>query len=185
ALKSASEGLFYELNGWFGKKHLWKLEDEVLPLENLPYITPKTKILVKLVQNSFKSVILCSYIDMVKQIEQQLIKSGKRVFILTGRSADKNKVLEEFKHSSKSASLVISPVGERDLDIPQADLLIIYDVVNTVKTVYQRLKRIRKGKIIILCYEDTSEEKKVSRLLENMVRRYPWSIKLNTTLNAK
>ena len=98
---------------------------------------------------------------------------------------DKNKVLEEFKHSTKSASLVISPVGERDLDIPQADLLIIYDVVNTVKTVYQRLKRIRKGKIVVLCYEDTSEEKKVSRLLENMARRYPWSIKLEPTLTAK
>ena len=159
------------------RKHLWRLEEEDLRL-HLPLIPPKMQILPKIVQHSPKSVILCSYIDTVEQIAQSLKKAGKEVFTLTGRSLDKNKTLAEFKTCNKPAGLVISPVGERDLDIPQADLLIVYDVVNTVKTVYQRLKRIRKGDIVILCYENTSEEKKVTRLLEKMVRRYPWSIKL-------
>ena len=66
-------------------------------------------------------------------------------------------------------------VGERDIDIPQADLLIVYDVVNTVKTMYQRMKRTRGGTVLTLCYRDTFEEKKVNRLLSEIAKRYPWS----------
>ncbi len=162
------------------KKHLWRLEENALKLDKLPAIPPKIMVLPNLVNSSNKSVILCSYIDTVKQITEYLSPS-KQMFNLTGRIIDKNKVLAEFKACDKPACLVISPVGERDLDIPQADLLILYDVVNTVKTVYQRLKRIRKGNVVILCYGNTSEEKKVGRLLEKMVSRYPWS--LTTTNN--
>ena len=71
--------------------------------------------------------------------------------------------------------LIMTSVGERDIDIPQADLLIVYDVVNTVKTMYQRMKRTRGGKVLCLCYQDTFEEKKVNRLLNEIAKRYPWS----------
>jgi ERCC4-related helicase len=72
----------------------------------------------------------------------------------------------------------MTSVGERDIDIPQADLLIVYDVVNTVKTMYQRMKRTRGGTVLCLCYNDTFEEKKVDRLLNEISKKYYWSSKI-------
>ena len=69
----------------------------------------------------------------------------------------------------------MTSVGERDLDIPQAKLLIVYDSINTVKTMYQRMKRTRGGLVLCLFYEKTFEERKITRLLREIGERYPWS----------
>ena len=69
----------------------------------------------------------------------------------------------------------MTAVGERDIDIPQANLMIVYDVVNTVKTMYQRFKRTRGGLVLFLCFRETFEERKVNRLLQEISKRYPWS----------
>ena len=69
-------------------------------------------------------------------------------------------------------------VGERDLDIPEAQLIVVYDSINTLKTMYQRFKRTRGGKVICLCYQNTSEQKKIKRVLTGVKEKYPWSVKV-------
>ncbi|MFX1508026.1 MAG: helicase-related protein, partial [Promethearchaeota archaeon] len=96
-------------------------------------------------------------------------------FLITGQVRKKIEVLNDFKRENNKAVLVMTAVGERDIDIPQANLMIVYDVVNTVKTMYQRFKRTRGGLVLCLCYRDTFEERKVNRLLQEISERYPWS----------
>ena len=72
----------------------------------------------------------------------------------------------------------MSPVGERDIDLPEAEKLVVFDCVRTVKTVYQRIKRIRGGHSIFLFYADTYEAKKVHSVISDLIERYPWSTKL-------
>ena len=72
----------------------------------------------------------------------------------------------------------MTSVGERDLDIPESKKIIVYDTVNTTKTMYQRFKRTRGGEVICMYYKDTSEEAKVKRLYKAIQEKYPWSINL-------
>ncbi|MHA1676142.1 MAG: hypothetical protein ACTSU6_03080, partial [Candidatus Njordarchaeales archaeon] len=60
----------------------------------------------------------------------------------------------------------------------EADLVLVHDVVNTVKTMYQRFKRGRRSFVLILVYKDTFEEIKVKKLLDRMQKLYPWSISI-------
>ncbi len=122
-----------------------------------------------------KSVILCSFLDTAQKLEEEIQKLGVTTFQVTGRVRNKIVILNSFKEVDKKAVLVMTAVGERDIDIPQANLLIVYDVVNTVKTMYQRFKRTRGGLVLCLCYSDTFEERKVDRLLQEISDRYPWS----------
>ncbi|MFW9853724.1 MAG: helicase-related protein [Candidatus Thorarchaeota archaeon] len=122
-----------------------------------------------------KTVVLCSYLDTAHLLEEEIGSIGITPFLVTGEIRHKGEVLNDFKEYSGTATLVVTSVGERDIDIPQADLLIVYDVVNTVKTMYQRMKRTRGGRVLCLCYQDTFEERKVSRLLREITQRYPWS----------
>lgn len=79
--------------------------------------------------------------------------------------------MREFRNYEGKSALVLSPVGERDLDLPQADTMVIRDVINTQKTMYQRVKRIRVGKVVFLVFAATSEEIKVDRLVEGIIRK--------------
>ena len=126
-----------------------------------------------------KTVVLSSYLNMVDDIEEMLEGDGVTVFKLTGKVQDKGAVLKAFRnHSGGRSALVLSPVGERDLDVPQAGIMIICDVINTEKTMYQRMKRIRGGNVVFLVYRDTTGERKVNRLIDQMVQKYPWSTKI-------
>ncbi len=40
---------------------------------------------------------------------------------------------------------------------------------------YQRMKRTRGGLVLCLYYKNTFEERNVSRLLQDIKKRYPWS----------
>jgi len=153
-------------------------------LADWPGITPKA-LKARDLASKGKTVILSSYLHMVSEIAKLLHEAGVRTFTLTGRTRDKREMLSKFKETRSPASLILSPVGERDLDLPQADLLIICDVVNTVKTIYQRMKRSRGGRVVFLVYAGTSEEEKVRRLIDNMMQRYPWSTKLGDTTPLK
>jgi ERCC4-related helicase len=126
-----------------------------------------------------KTVILCSYLDTAHLLVEEVRTKGFSPFLVTGEVKHKIEVLNEFKNYPKKAVLVMTSVGERDIDIPQADLLIVYDVVNTVKTMYQRMKRTRGGTVLCLCYQGTFEEKKVNRLFTEIAKRYPWSSIIN------
>lgn len=122
-----------------------------------------------------KTVVLCSFLDTAGSLQEGIEKMGVASFLITGQVRNKIAVLNSFKKADTKAVLVMTTVGERDIDIPQAKLLLVYDVVNTVKTMYQRFKRTRGGLVLCLCYRETFEERKVGRLLQEISIRYPWS----------
>ncbi|TXT54960.1 MAG: hypothetical protein BAJATHORv1_50213 [Candidatus Thorarchaeota archaeon] len=141
----------------------------------LPTISAKVTKAHQLILQRQKVVILSSYISMVNQMKRVLEKSNIQVLTITGKTRDKGKVLQEFRENPEARALVMSPVGERDLDIPQAELMIILDAINTSKTMYQKFKRTRGGLVVLLAYEGTSEERKMRRLMDNILEKYPWS----------
>lgn len=147
-------------------------------INSLPLQNNKIKAINKLIDdqpNNDKTVILCSYLDTATEIISTINKSGVKTFLVTGQVRYKATVLNEFKEYNGKAVLVMTSVGERDIDLPQAKLLIVYDSINTTKTMYQRMKRTRGGSVLCLYYQDTFEERKVSRLLRDISIRYPWS----------
>ncbi|MBN1330773.1 MAG: DEAD/DEAH box helicase family protein [Candidatus Heimdallarchaeota archaeon] len=158
------------------KKFLWKvpgIEPNMLP------VTPQKVIqVVQIAKSCNKTVVLCSYIATAKMICSYLTREKIKPYLITGQIFDKNTILQEFRKYNDKAALIMSPVGERDIDLPEADKLIIFDSVRTTKTVYQQLKRIRGGNGIFLYYENTYEEKKVQSIISTLLERYPWSTKI-------
>ena len=150
-------------------------------MHDWPKVTPKSLEARKLALKAKKTVILSSYLNVVNEIDRLLTQKGVQTFQLTGRTPNKQEVLAEFKEAKPPAAVILSPVGERDLDLPNADLLIICDTVNTTKTIYQKMKRSRGGRVTFLVYADTSESSKLRRLLDNIMERYPWSTRLGDT----
>jgi len=141
----------------------------------LPTVSAKALRVLELAATHNKTVVLTSYIKMVEQIRDVLEKSGLAVLTMTGGTRDKGQTLKQFKEEGDKQVLVMSPVGERDLDIPQADLMVVCDTINTTKTMYQKFKRTRGGLVLLLAYAGTSEERKVRRLMKSILERYPWS----------
>ena len=141
----------------------------------LPDVSSKAIRVVEIAKRYDKTLVLTSYLEMVSQLEELLTKSGLSVLTVTGQTRDKGEVLREFREDATKRVLIMSPVGERDLDIPQADIMIVCDVINTVKTMYQKFKRTRGGVVILLAYQGTSEERKVRRLMKTVLEKYPWS----------
>ena len=146
-----------------------------------PKVTPKSIEARDQALGVKKTVILSSYLNVVSEIDVLLKEKGVQTFQLTGRTMDKQAVLSEFRQTKPPAAVILSPVGERDLDLPEADLLIICDTVNTPKTIYQKMKRSRGGRVVFLVYSNTSEVTKLHRLLDNIMERYPWSTRLGNT----
>ncbi|MBD3407818.1 MAG: hypothetical protein GF411_16990 [Candidatus Lokiarchaeota archaeon] len=141
----------------------------------LPTISAKVTKAHKIAAKHQKTLILSSYLSMVKQVKQVFEKSGMPVLTITGKTRDKGEVLREFKENPEIRALAMSPVGERDLDIPQAEIMVIMDAINTSKTMYQKFKRTRGGVVVLLAYAGTSEEMKMQRLMDNILKKYPWS----------
>jgi superfamily II DNA or RNA helicase len=141
----------------------------------LPAISSKTTHVLKLAVEHDKTLVLSSYLEMVSQIKEVVEKAGLSVLTLTGQTRDKGEVLRLFREDANQRVLVMSPVGERDLDIPHADVMVVCDSINTTKTMYQKFKRTRGGLVILLTYSGTSEERKVTRLMDRILNRYPWS----------
>lgn len=123
-----------------------------------------------------KVAVMVSYIRTGVEIKRELEKQGN-VFLVTGKTHDRKEILDTFKTSEKS-TLILTPVGERDLDLTSVDLLIIHDVVNTVKTMYQRLKRARGALVTFLYYKNTHEKRKVYSVLDKIREKYPWTTKI-------
>ena len=111
----------------------------------------------------------------MSQISDVLEKPRLTVYSITGKIRDKSTVLSNFKVEESASVLVMSPVGERDLDLPQADVMVVCDTINTTKTMYQKFKRTRGGLVVLLAYDGTSEERKVKSLMHRVLERYPWS----------
>lgn len=141
----------------------------------LPKISTKVTHVLKIAKEHKKTLVLTSYLEMVAQIKEVLEKSGLSVLTITGQTRDKGEVLRSFREDKDKHVLVMSPVGERDLDIPHAEVMVVCDSINTTKTMYQKFKRTRGGLVILLAYSGTSEERKVGRLMDTILKRYPWS----------
>jgi len=152
------------------------------PDDLIPDDSSKVRRIVEMVKNwiNLKGsiIIVTSFARTAFRIGRRLIDNGiENVYLLTGRTPNKARVIKDFKRK-KPAVLVLTPVAERDLDFPEASLVIIHDVVSTVKSMYQRIKRARRSLVIILYYGGTFEERKVKILLSRMAKRYPWSIRI-------
>ena len=151
----------------------------------LPTVSAKVTRTLQIAMNHKKTVVLTSYLEMVKQVKDVLKKSGLSVLTITGQTNNKGEVLKQFREDEGAQVLVMSPVGERDLDLPQAEVMVILDSINTSKTMYQKFKRTRGGLVVLLAYAGTSEEIKVTYLMKRILERYPWSTALvepNATL---
>lgn len=153
-------------------KHYFNISDL---RRTLPTISSKTTRVLKIALEHKKTLVLTSYLEMVSQIKDVLEKSGLSVLTITGQTRDKGEVLTSFREDSDQQVLVLSPVGERDLDIPHAEVMVVCDSINTTKTMYQKFKRTRGGLVVLLAYAGTSEERKVGRLMDRILKRYPWS----------
>lgn len=158
------------------KKYLARLDETREFIRFDLRLNGKEQAVIKLVNQYKKSTVLCSFLSTVHRISLLLKEQGIEVFEVTGKNKNKDEIINEFKRTGKHSTLILSPVGERDLDITETDVLIVFDVVNSPKTVYQKIKRSRKGHVFLLYYADTSEEYKVKRVVNEIVKRYPWSI---------
>ena len=145
-------------------------------LSDIPKISGKELEVLKIVKNRKKIAILCSFLSTVSSLSQLLKGEGITIFEVTGKSRNKSEIIERFKSSKEHSALILSPIGERDIDIPQTELIIVYDLVNSPKTVYQKMKRSRGGEVFLLFYENTSEQEKVKRVVSEIAVRYPWSL---------
>ena len=141
----------------------------------LPTVSAKVSRVLKVAVKHQKTLVLTSYLKMVAQLRDVLETAGLPVLTITGATQNKGEVLKEFKENADVRALVLSPVGERDLDIPQADVMVVCDTINTSKTMYQKFKRTRGGLVLLLAYSGTSELRKVKRLMQRILDRYPWS----------
>lgn len=151
----------------------------------LPTISTKVTQVLKIALEHKKTLVLTSYLEMVSQIQEVLEKSKLNVLTITGQTKDKSEVLRSFREDADKHVLVMSPVGERDLDIPHAEVMVVCDSINTTKTMYQKFKRTRGGLVILLAYSGTSEERKVDRLMTTILKRYPWSTAIMESIGEK
>ncbi len=141
----------------------------------IPTVSSKVTRVLEVAVKHQKTLVLTSYLKMVEQVRSVLEKAGLPVLTITGGTRNKGEVLKEFKENADVRALVMSPVGERDLDIPQANVMVVCDTINTSKTMYQKFKRTRGGLVLLLAYSGTSELRKVKRLMQRILDRYPWS----------
>ena len=188
-----SEKLHQRLfTGYMIRKFLWAMPFERARIHLLRYGIDKRYVFqtlqgeagkinaaAELAMSKKKSVILCSFLNTVDTLEELIQGKGIKTIKVTGQSNNSVRMeqLNHFRTTDEPMVALISNVGERDIDIPEAGLLIIFDLVRTVKTVYQKLKRSRNGECRILYYSETAEQKKVESVLKKMRNRYAWSTK--------
>ena len=127
-------------------------------------------------ESAKKVIIMVSYINTGETIKNYFKKLHFESYMISGQVLDKSQVINEFRKSQVDSVLIMTMVGERDLDIPESKLIIVYDSINTLKTMYQRFKRTRGGSVVCLCYENTSEQMKIKRILNGIKEKYPWSV---------
>ncbi|MHA1302699.1 MAG: helicase-related protein [Candidatus Heimdallarchaeaceae archaeon] len=156
--------------------HLFRQGFSKNELPPIPEASGKEHAVLKIAHNYHKTAILCSFLSTVHSLADQFREKGYEVFLIEGRTRNKNEIINEFRETKKQAVLIMSPVGERDLDIPQTNMLIVFDLVNSPKTVYQKMKRSRGGKVVLLFYDNTPEQTKVKRIVSEIIIRYPWSL---------
>ena len=151
-------------------------------VENLSNYSSKISSLKQIIETEISSepikkvIIMVSYINTGETIKNYFQKMNFESFMISGQVSEKSVVINAFRNAAKNSVLIMTMVGERDLDIPESKLIIVYDSINTLKTMYQRFKRTRGGTVVCLCYENTSEQQKIQRILDGVKEKYPWSV---------
>ena len=165
------------------KKFLVKFpEFDKTYVENLSNYSSKISSLKQIIETEISSepikkvIIMVSYINTGETIKNYFQKMNFESFMISGQVSEKSVVINAFRNAAKNSVLIMTMVGERDLDIPESKLIIVYDSINTLKTMYQRFKRTRGGTVVCLCYENTSEQQKIQRILDGVKEKYPWSV---------
>jgi superfamily II DNA or RNA helicase len=161
--------------------HVWRARIAYGVPEKLPKrVTScgKAEILPKLLSKTTPNLLLCSYVKTAEFLSQFLGEAGWNTFLVTGQTGGKGEEIDRFRKSKTPSVLIMTAVGERDIDLPEVDLTVVWDTINTVKTMYQKFKRSRGGKVICLYYGGTFEEAKVRRVIGSVQSRYSWSVSI-------
>ena len=115
-------------------------EFDVNYVEGLSNYSSKISHLVSIINSELKQdakkkvIIMVSYIQTGETIKEFFMKQGYNAFMISGQVQDKSSIINEFRRSVNNSVLVMTMVGERDLDIPESKLIIVYDSINTMKT---------------------------------------------------
>lgn len=162
---------------WRFKRFLYspQLEIDKELIDSLNNKSEKVQKVGQLVRKAQKTVVIVSYVETAKTLYKYLETLGIIPFLITGTIKDKQSVLQAFRDSKSQSTIIMTSVGERDIDLPTADQMIVFDSINTTKTMYQRVKRTRGGTVYFLYYTNTYEERKIERLIKNILNKYPWS----------
>ncbi|MFX1535327.1 MAG: DEAD/DEAH box helicase [Promethearchaeota archaeon] len=155
--------------------HNPQLELDKELIDSLDNKSKKVQKVGQLVQKAKKTVVIVSYVETAKTLYKYLETLGITPFLITGAIKDKQSIIQAFRDSKSRSAIVMTSVGERDIDLPTADQMIMFDSINTAKTMYQRTKRTRGGTVYFLYYKETYEERKIDRLINNILNKYPWS----------
>ncbi|MEX2721991.1 MAG: DEAD/DEAH box helicase [Candidatus Wukongarchaeota archaeon] len=145
-------------------------------LEKEKVLHPKVNKVIEIVKKTLKSsstsrvLIFCQLRSTVSVIEKILIEEEVSASRFLGQAKRENEkgltqkeqkeILENFKQGKISA-LVATSVAEEGLDIPQCDLVIMYDSVpSAIRAIQRRGRtgRVQAGKVIILIAKDTRDE---------------------------
>ncbi len=179
--------------GYMVRKFLWAMPGENAKIhlirygldanyvnKSLPLLPKKFIAIRELAKKTNKMVVLCSYLATVNTIANMLKASNINSVIISGEVSHKKRAdnLHKFKNCNEPIVAILSNVGERDLDIPEADTLVLFDTIRTTKTVYQKLKRTRGGIVRILFYKDTKEKAKVLSTINDIRKKYSWSTEI-------
>lgn len=145
-------------------------------LEKEKVLHPKVNKVIEIVKKTLKRsstsrvLIFCQLRSTVSIIEKLLIDEGVSASRFLGQAKredekgltqkEQKEILEKFKQGEISV-LVATSVAEEGLDIPQCDLVIMYDSVpSAIRAIQRRGRtgRVQAGSVIILIAKDTRDE---------------------------
>ncbi|MEM4703174.1 MAG: DEAD/DEAH box helicase [Candidatus Pacearchaeota archaeon] len=136
-----------------------------------PKLSKLKEVIIKEVKNkpNLKALIFSQYRDSVAKINDELTKQGikSKIFIgqanrrLNGLSQKEQQlILWEFKEGKMNV-LVSTSIGEEGLDIPEVDLVILYEPIpSAIRQIQRRGRtaRLKPGKLVILMTKGTRDE---------------------------
>lgn len=122
-------------------------------LDNIKDTAPKLDTMIDYVcdhldtDEDFKVVIFTTYLGMLKLIQARLEERGIESRLYSGEMNAKEKETskEEFQNSKEVRVLISSDAGGYGVDLPQANLLVNYDLPWSAGTAVQRNSRIRRA----------------------------------------
>lgn len=155
-----------------------RLQGLIRGFEHHPRLGGKAEALFGLAKTTDKIVLLFRYIRLLEAIAEHLSKARRRFVVLHGDMKDRQREasLREFREGSVNLLLMTRDTGKRGLDLPQARSAVFYSPKASETSTFQEASRIRSttGNVKtshILCYTETDERQKLSRLVNQIKLR--------------